>query len=340
MLKNKLNVNLEYFNRMTYNMVGPAPELPVTLGTSVPQINNADMKSYGFELEAKWQDKIGNLNYAVRAVLSDDQQEVTNYPNPTGNISNWYNGRKAGEIWGYTSVGIAKSQSEMDAHLTSASQSALGSKWGAGDIMYADLNDDKKVDGGAGVLGNTGDRSIIGNSTPRYRFSGDITAEYKGFDIRILIQGVGKRDYMPNGPYFWGASSGMWQSAGFTGHMDYYRDENSVMVKAGQAGVNTDSYFAKPYFNTTKNQQTQSRYIQNAAYMRLKNLQIGFTIPNSISSRVGISRARFYISGENLLTFTKLVDIFDPETIALSGWNDGKTYPLAKVYSCGLSVNF
>ncbi|HRV90194.1 MAG TPA: SusC/RagA family protein, partial [Prolixibacteraceae bacterium] len=155
-----------------------------------------------------------------------------------------------------------------------------------------------------------------------------------------FLQGVGKRDWMPNGPYFWGASGGMWQSAGFTGHMDYFRDETSVMVKAGKADVNTDSYFPKPYFNTGKNQQTQTRYLQNAAYMRLKNLQLGYTIPSAISSKVGISRARFYVSGENLLTITQMIKIFDPETVALSGWNDGKTYPLAKVYSCGISVNF
>ena len=80
--------------------------------------------------------------------------------------------------------------------------------------------------------------------------------------------------------------------------------------------------------------------MQSAAYMRLKNLQFGYTVPTNISSRVGISRARFFISGDNLLTLTNMIKIFDPETVALSGWNDGKTYPLAKVYSCGLSVNF
>lgn len=352
MFKNKLNVNFDYFNRMTYDMVGPAPELPVILGTSVPQINNADMKSYGFEVEAKWQDKIGQVGYSVRGVLSDDQQKVTSYPNPTGNISNWYDGRLSGEIWGYTTIGIAKTQEEMDAHLANVKQSSLASKWGAGDIMYKDLATvdtdgdgkpdagDGKIDGGAGVLGNTGDRSIIGNSTPRFRYSLEMNADYKGFDVRVFLQGVGKRDWMPNGPYFWGASGGMWQSAGFTGHMDYFRDETSVMVKAGKADVNTDSYFPKPYFNTGKNQQTQTRYLQNAAYMRLKNLQLGYTIPSAISSKVGISRARFYVSGENLLTITQMIKIFDPETVALSGWNDGKTYPLAKVYSCGISVNF
>jgi TonB-linked SusC/RagA family outer membrane protein len=340
MFENKLNVNFDYFNRMTEDMVGPAPELPVILGTSVPQINNADMKSYGFEIEATWQDNIGKVNYSIRGVLTDDQQEVTNYPNPTGNIGTWYNGRKAGEIWGYTTIGIAKTQAEMDSHLATISQSNFSSKWGAGDIMYADMNNDKKIDGGAGVLGDTGDRTIIGNSTPRFRFSTDFAVDYKGIDLRIFIQGVGKRDWMPNGPYFWGASGGMWQSAGFTTHMDYFRDENSIMVKEGKAEVNLDSYFPKPYFNTGKNQQTQTRFLQSAAYARLKNLQLGYTIPSEFSSKIGISKARFYISGENLLTMTKMTKTFDPETVALSGWNDGKTYPLAKVFSCGVSVNF
>lgn len=340
MLDNKLTVNFDYFNRNTFDMVGPAPELPVILGTGVPQINNADMKSYGFELEARWQDRIGKFTYSVRGVLSDDQQEVTKYPNPTGSLSTWYEGRKMGEIWGYETIGIAKTQAEMDAHLANVNQNSLSSKWGAGDIMYRDLNDNKRLDSGSNTLADPGDRKIIGNSTPRFRYSLDLNGQYSGFDLRIFLQGVGKRDWMPNGPYFWGASGGMWQSAGFTEHMDFFRDETSVMVQAGLAEVNTDSYFPKPYFNTGKNQQTQTRYLQSAAYLRVKNLQVGYTIPANLTQKVGIGRARLYVSGENLLTFTQLTSIFDPETVALSGWNDGKTYPLAKVYSFGLSVNF
>ena len=340
MLDNKLTVNFDYFNRNTFDMVGPAPELPVILGTGVPQINNADMKSYGFEVEARWQDRIGKFTYSVRGVLSDDQQEVTKYPNPTGSLSTWYEGRKMGEIWGYTTIGIAKTQAEMDAHLANVNQNSLSSKWGAGDIMYSDLNDNKRLDSGSNTLADPGDRKIIGNSTPRFRYSLDLNGQYSGFDIRIFLQGVGKRDWMPNGPYFWGASGGMWQSAGFEEHMDFFRDETSVMVQAGLAEVNTDSYFPKPYFNTGKNQQTQTRYLQSAAYLRVKNLQVGYTIPANLTQKVGIGRARLYVSGENLLTFTQLTSIFDPETVALSGWNDGKTYPLAKVYSFGLSVNF
>lgn len=340
MFRNRLFVNFDYFRRKTFDMVGPAPELPVTLGTSVPQINNADMESYGFEVEAKWQDRIETFNYSVRGVLSDAQQRVTNYPNTTGNINTWYNGRRMGEIWGYTTIGIAKTAEEMAAHLSKISQSQLSNRWGAGDIMYADLNGDGTVNGGSNILGNTGDRTIIGNSTPRYRFSLDLTGDWKGFDFRVFVQGVGKRDWMPNGPYFWGASGGMWQSAGFVEHMDFFRDENSPMVKAGVAGVNTISYFPRPYFNTGKNQLTQTRYLQNAAYARLKNLQLGYTLPRILTSHAGLSRVRIYLSGENLFTVTKMISIFDPETVALSGWNDGKTYPLAKVYSVGVNVTF
>ena len=340
MLKNRLNVNFDYYKRLTKDMVGPAPELPAILGTAVPQVNNADMESYGFEIEAKWQDRVGDVGYSVRAVLSDDQQRVTNYPNPTENINTWYNNRMNNEIWGYTTVGIAKSQAEMDAHLAKVSQSAMGGNWGAGDIMYADLNGDGKIDAGSSVLGNTGDRSIIGNSSLRYRFSLDLGLDYKGFDFRAFFQGVGKRDYMPNGPYFWGANGNMWQSAGFNEHMDFFRDETSGMVTSGLAGVNTDPYFPKPYFTTTKNQQTQSRYIQNGAYLRLKNLQLGYTLPRSAGSKLGLSNVRLYVSGDNLFTITKMSKIFDPETVGLNGWNDGKTYPLAQVYSCGVNITF
>lgn len=339
MLNNRLQLNFDYFIRKTFDMVGPAPELPVTLGTSVPQINNTDMESYGFELEATWRDRIGKLNYSVRAVLADDQQRVTRYPNTSGSLSNWYNGRKVGEIWGYTTIGIAQTKEEMDAHLAKIKQ-PMGGNWQSGDIMYADLNGDGKVDGGSNTLADPGDRRIIGSSAPRYRYSFDIGADYKGFDLRIFLQGVAKRDWMPNGPYFWGANGGMWQSAAFETHMNYFRDENSTMVQAGVADVNTNSYFPRPYFNTGKNQQTQTRYLQNAAYMRVKNIQVGYTLPKQTLGRLGVSSLRVFVSAENMLTFTKMIKTFDPETVALSGWNDGKTYPLAKVISCGLNVNF
>jgi len=339
-LNNRMNITAELYQRNTFDMIGPAPELPAILGTAIPRLNNAELYSKGFELEISWKDKIGAVGYAVRGVLSDDFQRVTKYPNPTGGLGNWYDGRRVGEIWGYTTVGLAQTQAEMDAHLSTTKQSAFGSQWFAGDIMYADLNGDGQVNNGANTLSNPGDLSIIGNSQPRYRYSLDLQANYKGFDFRAFFQGVGKRDHMPNGPYFWGAQGGMWQSAGFVENMDFFRDENSVMVQNGILGVNTNAYLPRPYFNSNKNQQTQTRYLQNAAYLRLKNAQIGYTLPTEIVSKIGISKLRVYLSGENLLTFTKMSKVFDPETVGLGGWNDGKTYPFSTVYSFGLNLNF
>lgn len=340
-LENRLTVVAEYFRRKTFDMVGPAPELPVILGTAVPRINNTDLESKGFELEIGWRDRIGELGYSLRGILADDQQTVTRYPNPTGNIGSYYDGRRIGDIWGYTTVGIAKTQAEMDAHLAKVNQNALGSNWIAGDIMFADVNGDGFVNGGAGVLGNTGDRKIIGNSTPRYRYSLDVNLDWKGFDFRMFWQGVGKRDWMPNGPYFWGTNGNMWQAAGFETHMDFFRDENSPMVKAGVAEVNLDSYFPRAYFDKgNKNLQSQTKYMQSAAYLRLKALQLGYSLPGNLISKLRLSKVRVYVTGENLLTFTRMIKTFDPETVALSGWNDGKTYPLGKIYSCGISVTF
>ncbi|HAC20884.1 MAG TPA: SusC/RagA family protein, partial [Porphyromonadaceae bacterium] len=334
---NRLTGSFDYFVRKTLDMVGPAPELPVILGTSVPKLNNADMKSYGFELEIGWRDRIGNVSYGVKGVLSDAQQKVTRYPNKTGNISQWFAGRYSGEIWGYETIGIAKSQEEMDAHLASlpnGGQNALGNKWAAGDIMYKDLNGDGKIDGGKGILGETGDRKVIGNSTARFNFGVTLDAQWKGFDISVFFQGVGKRDYAIGGPYFWGANGGMWQSAGFVEHLDFFRPEGHPM------GANLDSYYPRPIFDGGgKNQQTQTKYLQNAAYIRMKNLQVGYTFPQQWISKAGLQYLRVFISGDNLLTGTKMTSIFDPETIG-GGWGEGKTYPLSKVISFGLNVNF
>jgi len=337
MFNNRLTLVFDYFNRYTEGMVGPAPELPNILGTDVPRINNADMKSYGFELEVSWRDKIGQVSYGVRGVLADDQQEVVKYPNEAGLIDDgiWYRGQKLGEIWGLTTKGIAKSDQEMADWLVKQDQSLVGSNWAAGDIMYKDLNGDGVIDWGSNVVGDTGDNSIIGNSTPRYKFSLDLDVAWKGLDFRMLWQGVAKRDYALGGPYFWGANDNMWQSAGFEEHMDYFRPEGHKL------GANLNGYYPRPIMSweAKKNTQTQTRYLQNAAYIRLKNVQLGYTIPQEFTKRYGIQKLRFYVSGENLLTFTKMTKTFDPETID-GGWSDGKIYPLSKTISGGVSLTF
>ena len=336
LFNNRLTGSFDYFVRYTYDMIGPAPELAASLGTGVPKINNADMKSYGFELELGWRDRIRDFSYGVKFVLSDSQQKILKYPNEDYNIGTYYKGQKLNNIWGYKTIGIAQSQEEMDAHLAKVDQSALGSKWGAGDIMYADLDGDGKISTGSNKLGDTGDRVILGNSTPRFNYGLTIDASWKGIDFRAFFQGIGKRDYWLQGPYFWGSTGlGQWQAAGFKEHWDFWRPEGDPL------GANTNAYYPRVARNGGKNTNVQSRYLQNAAYCRLKNIQIGYTLPKTWTEKAGMSSVRVYVSGDNLLTFSDITGIFDPEAIGSTyDANNGKLYPLQRVISVGLNVNF
>ena len=179
-----------------------------------------------------------------------------------------------------------------------------------------------------------GDLKRIGNATPRYRIGLNLDAAYKGFDFSIFFQGVLKRDWFfgAGDAYFWGAQGNMWQSACFEDHLDYWTENN------------TGAYYPKPYFGgIQKNQQTQTRYLQSAAYLRCKNIQLGYTLPKSLLSPAGISNCRIYLSCDNLFTITSLSDIFDPEAFGGygdEGWGSGKTYPLQRTISVGVNLSF
>ncbi|MRG45176.1 SusC/RagA family TonB-linked outer membrane protein [Chitinophaga sp. SYP-B3965] len=333
-LRNRLTATFEYYTRYTNNMIGPAPELPDIFGTTVPQMNNTDLKTTGWEMDLSWRDQLKNgLGYSVRILLSDARTTITEYPNATKGLGTYIAGHDMGEIWGYNTIGIAKTQAEMDAHLaklTNGGQNALGSNWKAGDLMFRDLNGDGKITSGSNTANNPGDLMLIGNNTPRYMFGTDIGADWKGLDFRAFFQGVLKRDYFQNGYYFWGASASIWGSAGLTEHADYFRDDPNHAL-----GLNLDSYYPRPLFSA-KNQVVQTRYLQDASYVRLKNLQLGYTLPISLTRRAGIQKFRVYVSGENIFTITKMATMFDPETV--DGGYGGSVYPLFKVYAVGLNI--
>lgn len=339
-LNNRLTSSFDYFWRKTKNMVGPGVELPAILGATVPSTNNTDLTTFGWELSIGWRDKVGELGYGVKLNISDNQTRIDKYPNPTNSLSKYMAGELTGDIYGYTTIGIAKTQEEMDAHIASlpkGGQTAIGSKWEAGDIMYADINGDGKIDNGSNTLDDMGDLKKIGNNTPRFRTGITLDAQWKGFDFSMFWQGVLKRDFDPgeNSMVFWGTTgSGQWWSTSFKDHMDYFRAEDT----ASPLGANVNAYYPRPLFNN-KNHKTQTAYLQNAAYMRLKNLQLGYTLPKSLINKIGLQNVRVYVSGENLLTITGLSDTMDPETAGI-GKQGGTVYPLSRVYSFGLSVNF
>ncbi|MFT3739897.1 MAG: TonB-dependent receptor [Breznakibacter sp.] len=354
---NRLTGSADYFIRYTKNMVGPAPELPNTLGISAPQTNNCDLQTRGWEVSLAWRDRLANgLNYGINLSLSDQVTYIDSYPsNKTNSLSTYISGQQDGLIWGFETIGIAKTQEEMDAHLASlphGGQSALGSQWSAGDIMYKDLDGDGKITTGAGTLDDHGDLKILGDSYSHYFYGIDLTADWKGFDFRCFLQGVMKKDFWPGGDsstnndneggYFWGVRGNVseWHMRGFVQHNDYFRAE-ATGLSGHEIPANLDSYFPRPllsYADGGKNQRVQSRYMQNAAYMRLKNLQLGYTLPLAWTQKAGISKCRLFVSGENLLTITSLFDVFDPETA--TGGIGGNVYPLSSTWSFGLSLTF
>ncbi|NDV83113.1 TonB-dependent receptor [Bacteroides sp. 51] len=338
----RLTGSFDYFNRKTEDMMGPGVDLPVVLGTDVPRTNNTDLKTYGWELQLGWRDKIGDFSYGVRFNLSDAQTKILRYGNPTKDLGTYIEGQKVGDIYGYTTIGIAKTEQEMNDHLASlpnGGQNALGNQWSAGDIMYADINNDGKINNGSNTLNDMGDMKKIGNDTPRFLTGLNLDASWKGIDVQMFWQGVLKRDFWPGdrNMTFWGVTDGEWWSTSLKAHMDHYRPEGHPL------GANIDSYYPRPVFNT-KNNKVQTKYLQDASYIRLKNVQIGYTFPKRIANKLMLQNLRIYVSGENLLTITDLSDTMDPETAGVGGQaNDqanGTVYPLSKTYSFGLSVNF
>lgn len=324
-LNNRLNATFDWYRRNTLDMLVAGATLPATLGASVPNSNSAEMKTVGWELSLGWNDRLENgLNYWVKGVLSDYQSTITKYSGNQAKLySSNYEGKKLGEYWGYVSNGLFQTDEEAAA----ADQSALYSgQWYAGDVKFEDLNNNGRIDYGDNTVDNPGDKKIIGNSTPRYQFGLTVGFDYKNFDFEMFWQGVGKRDYWCGGNQFWPFTS-RWDVP-YEASLDYWRPEDET----NSLGANTDGYFPRIGWQNSGNRVMSSRYLQSAAYGRLKNVTLGYTLPKSFVSKWGISRLRFYVTAENLFTITPLHDAFDPETLG------NLTYPINKKMAIGLNL--
>jgi TonB-linked SusC/RagA family outer membrane protein len=325
LLSNRLNVSFDWYRRYMDDYVGPAQSLPAVLGASAPQTNSTAVKTEGWELTIGFRDHAGDFRYGFNAVLSDYQGTVMKYPNPQGLNTTWYEGQKMGSIWGYETVGLFQSEEEI---ASAPSQSLLYSRWTPGDVRYKDQNGDGVINWGTNTLDNPGDRKVIGNTTPRYSFGVSMNGEYKGIDLTVFLQGVGKRNYWFNDALFWGMVSGIDHANAYDIHYDRWTVDNP------------NGYFPKLYASgeISKNTQAQTRYLQNAAYMRIKNIQLGYSLPASLLKYIHFQKARIFVDVENLATFTSMVTNVDPELSYAS--SDGKIYPLQRTWSCGLNITF
>lgn len=318
----RLDLSFDYYNRKTSDMLIMST-YPDVLGTTAPPENSAELSTKGWELSVNWHDNIGeNFKYDIGFVLSDSQAKILKYTNPTNNIDTYYVGKKVGDIWGYETEGIFQSDDEVKNH---ADQSQVADVvWEAGDIKYKDLNGDKVISEGKRTLDDHGDLKVIGNTTPRFQYGITGNIEYKNVYLNVFLQGIGRRDFYPSDQSFWPAGS-------------QYYNVQKWFVSDSWTPDNPDAYFAIPRVGDTRNQKVQTRYLQNASYMRMKNLTLGWNLPYNWIKHVALSRASIYISGENLFEFTKVKGPYDPEA-ALG--NGKMIYPFMRTISLGVNLNF
>ena len=352
-LDNRLSAEVDYFNRKSWDIIGPATPKAAVLGTNAPEINNAEFVTKGWDLQATWRDMINSdWDYSIGVTLSDARSKITKYnteSNSFGQNSDgtekWYVGKEFGEIWGYQANHfLTKDDFDADGKLK-IDQSQINANWFPGDVKYEDLDGDGKITTGNSTVEKPGDLRKIGNSTPRYRFGLNLATGYNfkkagRLDLSLFFEGVAKRDLFMGSTYFyWGSSVGNSYSVSiYEGkHMDFYRDETSAPRLLEHMGLNTNSYFPRPYdsWEGSKNFQASTKYMLNGAYVRLKNLQIAYTLPREILQKVRMANCRVYFSGENLFVLSGLPSYIDPEFVG-----GGRMYPQQAVYSFGVNIGF
>lgn len=355
-IKNRLQVDFDAFERVTKNMIGPSEPLPGILGASTPRSNNATLRTRGWEAAVRWNDEIerGGLSYFVSLNMSDAQSVVIDYLNPTGIYTDWYAGKKVGEIWGYKADELFKTQEEVDSYLSQVDMSYIYSAWNPGDVKYLDINGDGRIDQGNNSINDPGDYTVIGNNSPRYLFGLTAGIEYKGFDFSFLMNGTGKRDYfahystsasgITNYPY-WGI--GEWAHTALTPqHLDYFRDkpgDQYTGLHEGVSNINVDAFYPKPYLQghqNAKNRHPSTRYLMDLSYLRLQNVQLGYSLPQSLLKKIKLQKMRIYLSGENLFTRTNLPKTIDPVALGVTTGivSIGQTYRADKMFSIGINT--
>ncbi len=334
-LDGKLSGSFDWYRSDIEDMTAQGQSLPSVLGTDAPLTNVGTMRTQGWEMELGWKQKIKDFSYNIRFVLSDYKRTVVEYPNENLLLSDYYNGKTLGEIWGLEWDGWFQTQEEIDNHDIDQS-TMVGWALAPGDTRYVDQNGDGQIDTGSNTLDDPGDRKVIGNTTPRYQYGFTFGADWKGFDLNMFIQGVGKRDFYIGGTAFRGPANGPFHANVMEYHLDYWRDETSAL------GANPDAYWAAPYAanpgrNNKNYRYSVDRYVADASYIRLKSIQIGYTLPKSLTKKVLLDRVRVFVTGENLITITDF-PMYDPETLK-GNFSNAVSYPLSKTISAGINVS-
>lgn len=376
MFNNRLSASFDYYVRMTTNMYTAGATLPGVFGASAPKGNNAELRTNGWELSLQWRDefKLGGkpFSYSIKGTLWDSKSVITKFAGNDGNnlgtvetlvngmgYGDHYVGQVVGEMWGYTVEGLFKDYEDIANHADQNYKQASDKITRPGQVKFADLDQSGVIDYGALTLDDHGDIRIIGNSTPRYRFGINLSANWNGIGVSVFLQGVGKRDWYPgkDAGYFWGKYSRPFFY--FIPKIHALDNPNvAQMSEDGTECLNWDTAYwprVTTYMtNGDANQTTimnlpNTRYMQNAAYVRIKNLQLDYTFDKKVCDKMRVGGLKIFANCENLATFTPLhkwAPNLDPEGIdggdadfGSSGLN-GNSYPMFMTATFGVNLTF
>lgn len=308
-LFSKLNITADWYYKKTDGILMRL-DIPLTMGYSAPYQNVGVVENRGWDLTLNYRDKVGEVNYNIILNLADVKNKVLDMKGvkQSGQVVN-REGYPMNSLNGYESEGLFATEQEIKDHATQFGDVKPG------DIKYKDQNLDGVID--------AKDEKIIGSTIPRYTYSANLNLEYKNFDLNILFQGVGKCDgYINNyGIYpFWNSGTIQYE------HLDRWTTENQ----------NIHATFPRFTIGHPNNEKTSDFWVKNASYLRLKNLQLGYSLPKSVLNKIGMQRIRIFLTGENLFTVTNFWKAYDPE----APLGMGNFYPQTKTFSAGLEVKF
>lgn len=350
-LNSRLTFTGDVYRRWTKDMFTKGPTVPEVFGTAVPKGNYADLETTGWELSVNWSDHFSMASkpfrYGVRFTLADSWAIITKYNNQDKVLTDYYEGQRVGEIWGYQVEGlfrsaeeIAKSPSQADIPNTASRKNYPG------DLKFRNLDGDNKIYQGLNRVGNSGDKTIIGNSEPRYTFGLSLSGDWNGIFLSTFFQGVMKQDWYPSSEArFWGQYNRPYNA------YPRWQENNMFREELG----NFDAYLPRLVGYVAQGsgralQVANDRYLQNAAYIRLRNIQLGYTLPQRLVSKIHARDLKVYVSAENLWTWspmykwtrdTDVTSIYGSDRDLSGGTSgDGYNYPMLKAVSIGLTLNF
>ncbi|GAA4309030.1 TonB-dependent receptor [Compostibacter hankyongensis] len=346
-LKNYISGSFDWYQRTTTGMIS-TNSVPATFGAAAPHTNQGNMRDRGFEVDI-------NLNYPIndhfslfaRLSLANNKAVITKWNNPAKVINQNYDGAVYGDIWGFATDRYFTND-DFDKHADGSltlksgipSQSGLENgdfTYGPGDIKFKDLNGDGKIDGGNSTAADHGDLTVIGNTQPQYLYGAQLGGQCKGFDLYLFLQGVGKRD-------MWGVGDmviPMYSNSQilYKHQLDYWTPDNPNAKYpnpyAGNSGGTVGGLLAGGH-----DFYPQTKYLLNLAYCRLKNLTIGYSLPEALVHRIHLQKVRFYVSGENLAEISHVGVPLDPEITDGELGYTGRTFPFQRNYSFGLQLTF